>query len=176
MGSPEPIAMAAVSRFGLLLLGLGSLTALMPHSASGHAIESTLTYLDGTLELSSSFSSGEPTKDAVVRLVNADGSPGKELGRMGSDGRLQVTLPAELKNGRVELQVDGGPGHRDYLELPIRDGRVQLEQVSEGPHGHHAAWAWAGLSSPAGGAALLGSVAVFGGAGLLVKVRRSRRD
>jgi len=34
-----------------------------------------------------------------------------------------------MKDGRVDLQVDGGPGHRDYLELPIKAGQVQLDQV-----------------------------------------------
>jgi nickel transport protein len=163
----DPDAMPAASRFGLLLLlGFGSVLPLMPRPASAHAIESTLTYLNGTLELSSTFSSGEPTKDAVVRILKADGSPGAELGRMDGEGRLQVTLPADLQNGSVELQVDGGPGHRDYLELPVRQGRVQLDQVSEGPHHHRELWPSAGL---------LGGVAVIGSAGLLVRVRRSRQ-
>jgi hypothetical protein len=147
-------------------MGFGSLLHLMPRPASAHAIESTLTYLSGTLELSSTFSSGEPTKDAVVRILKADGSSGAELGRLDGEGRLQVTLPAELQNGSVELQVDGGPGHRDYLELPVRQGRVQLDQVSEAPHHHRELWPSAGL---------LGGVALIGSASWLVKVRRSRQ-
>jgi nickel transport protein len=168
--------MPAVPRFGLLLLlGLNGLVALMPLPASAHAIESTLTYLDGTLELSGTFSSGEPTRDAVVRLLNPDGTPGLELGRMDAEGKLQVALPAELHNANVELQVDGGPGHRDYLELPIREGRVQLDQVSDGHPQGSGVWGWTALPSPLGRAALLGGVAVFGSAGWLVRVRRSRQ-
>ena len=55
----------------LLLL---SPVALLP--AQAHQIESALNYLDGTLELTSSFSNGEPAEGAVVRLLNPDGSTG----------------------------------------------------------------------------------------------------
>ncbi len=34
-----------------------------------------------------------------------------------------------MGNGTVDLQVDGGPGHRDYLELPVQDGEVDLNEV-----------------------------------------------
>ncbi|MFM1901018.1 MAG: hypothetical protein RLZZ216_1594 [Cyanobacteriota bacterium] len=157
--------MASLLRISpLLALGLAAASVAVPRQAAAHAIESSLHYLNGSLELSSSFSSGEPAKDAVVRLLKADGSPGQELGRMGEDGRLALTLPPDLRNGRVDLQVDGGPGHRDYLELPVRNGQVQLDQVSEQPHGHQALFQWAGIT------ALLGS------AGLVVSVRRSRRS
>ena len=107
------------------LLLLGTVLAL---PARSHQIESALLYLDGDLELSSSFSNGEPTQDAVVRLLNPDGTPGEELGRTDASGKLTLDL-STLKDGRVDLQVDGGPGHRDYLELPIKAGQVQLDQV-----------------------------------------------
>ena len=96
--------------------------------AKAHQIESALQYLDGDLQLSSNFSNGEPTQGAVVRLLNADGTPGKELGRTDADGRLNLDL-STVDNGTVDLQVDGGPGHRDYLELPVHDGEVNLNEV-----------------------------------------------
>ncbi len=96
--------------------------------AKAHQIESALQYLDGDLQLSSSFSNGEPTQGAVVRLLNADGTPGQELGRTNADGRLSLDL-SSVGNGTVDLQVDGGPGHRDYLELPVHDGEVNLNEV-----------------------------------------------
>ena len=96
--------------------------------AKAHQIESALQYLDGDLQLSSSFSNGEPTQGAVVRLLNADGSPGQELGRTDAEGRLSLDL-SNVGNGTVDLQVDGGPGHRDYLELPVQDGSVNLNEV-----------------------------------------------
>ena len=107
----------------LLLL---SPVTLMPVQA--HQIESALSYLDGTLELSSSFSNGEPTKGAVVRLLNADGSAGKELGRTDASGKLKLDLSG-VDDGVVDLQVDGGPGHRDYLEMRVNDGEVNPEVV-----------------------------------------------
>ena len=96
--------------------------------AKAHQIESALQYLDGNLQLSSSFSNGEPTQGAVVRLLNADGTPGQELGRTDAQGRLSLDL-SSVGNGTVDLQVDGGPGHRDYLELPVRYGEVNLNEV-----------------------------------------------
>ena len=117
-----------------LLLGATACTliGLAPTAAHSHGIESTLTYFSGSLELSSGFSTGEPAQGAIVRLLQADGSPGQELGRMDADGKLTLELPA-LDHGEVDLQVDGGPGHRDYLTVPIREGHVQIEAVSEAP-------------------------------------------
>ena len=111
----------------------GSILSLdMP--AEAHQIESALRYLNGDLELNSSFSNGQPTEDAVVRLLNPDGTPGQELGRTDSAGRLILNIK-NLKDGIVDLQVDGGPGHRDYLELPIDSGQVNLNEVVSLPFG-----------------------------------------
>ena len=83
---------------------------------------------NGSLLLQSQFSSGQPTADAVVRLVPPAGQP-LELGRTDSQGRLSFALPAQA-SGAWELQVDGGPGHRDYLEMPVRAGQADLERIS----------------------------------------------
>ena len=120
------------SRFALIATTALGLALTQPHPAEAHGVESSLRYLDGQLELTSSFSTGEPVKGAVVRLLQADGTPGEELGRINAKGRLQMTLP-ELGDGLVDLQVDGGPGHRDYLTLPLQQGRVNLDEVVMGP-------------------------------------------
>ena len=113
-----------------LLLGVTAVTlgGLWPAAVQSHGIESSLQYLSGSLELSSGFSTGEPAQGAIVRLLQADGNPGRELGRMDANGKLTLELPA-LDDGEVDLQVDGGPGHRDYLELPIKRGEVNLDAV-----------------------------------------------
>ena len=111
------------------LLLLGSLQA-MP--AKAHQVESALRYLDGDLELSSNFSNGEPTQGAMVRLIKEDGSTGQTLGQTDADGKLNLDL-SRFDNGIVDLQIDGGPGHRDYLTLPVQDGRVQLDEVVQVP-------------------------------------------
>ena len=116
----------------LAMLLLLSPVTLMPVQA--HQIESALSYMDGTLELSSSFSNGEPTKGAVVRLLNADGSAGTELGRTDASGKLKLDLSG-VDDGVVDLQVDGGPGHRDYLEMRVNDGEVNPEAVVSLPVG-----------------------------------------
>ena len=91
-------------------LGVGFMAG---QPAQAHGIESSLRYLDGQLELSSSFSTGEPVEGAAVRLINADGTPGDELGEIGANGQLVLTLP-DLVEGVLDLQVDGRPGHRHY--------------------------------------------------------------
>ena len=111
---------------------------LSPAAAQAHGIESSLTRLqslsDG-LMLQSQFSNGEPTSDAVVRLVAPDGQA-VELGRTNAEGQLSFALPKQA-NGDWELQVDGGPGHRDYLEMPVQQGQAQLDQISQRPLQHN---------------------------------------
>ena len=126
MGITDPPSMLRLLAPLVLVSSVLHSAVLAP--AKAHQIESALQYLDGDLQLSSSFSNGEPTQGAVVRLLNADGTPGKELGRTDADGRLNLDL-STVDNGTVDLQVDGGPGHRDYLELPVHDGEVNLNEV-----------------------------------------------
>lgn len=92
---------------------LGSLTAGMDFSrpAAGGAAAS------GRLELQSRFSSGVPATEAAVRVVPPDGGQPIEVGRTDAEGRLTFSLPAQAR-ADWEVQVDAGPGHRDYLELP----------------------------------------------------------
>ncbi len=126
MGTIVRLSMLRLLAPLVLLSSVLHSTVLAP--ARAHQIESALRYLDGDLQLSSSFSNGEPTQGAVVRLLNADGTPGQELGRTDAEGRLSLDL-STVVNGTVDLQVDGGPGHRDYLELPVQDGEVNLNEV-----------------------------------------------
>ena len=114
---------------------------LSPAAAQAHGIETSLTRLpslsDG-LVLESRFSNGEPTSAALVRLVAPDGQS-LELGRTNAQGQLSFALPKKA-NGDWELQVDGGPGHRDYLEMPVRQGQAQLDQISEHQHANPLPW------------------------------------
>ena len=86
---------------------------LAPATARAHGIESSLTRLQALsdeLTLESQFSSGEPTRDAVVRLVPPGGAP-IEVGRTDARGQLSFALPKGA-SGDWEVQVDGGAGHR----------------------------------------------------------------
>lgn len=140
-------------------IALVGLTALLfsPGVVRAHAIETNLTSLEGQnnqLMLQSHFSSGLPTAGAVVRLVPPQGQA-VELGRTDSAGQLSFAMPKGA-NGDWELQVDGGPGHRDYLEMPVRSGQPRLDRVSEHHHSN-APLAWlAGLGGLGGAAMLLG--------------------
>ena len=107
---------------GACLLGLGAAMAgamaMAPSAAWAHGVETNFTALQasGLIELRTQFSSGEPLADAEVRLQSPDGSKSLKLGRTGSDGRFSAQLPAQASR-QWELVIDGGPGHRDYLEL-----------------------------------------------------------
>jgi nickel transport protein len=152
MTQPVPTALRALA---LALL-------LSPAAAQAHGIESSLTRLESltdSLVLESRFSNGEPTSDAVVRLVAPDGES-LELGRTNANGQLSFALPKQA-NGEWELQVDGGPGHRDYLEMPVQQGQAQLDQISQ--HSHR--------STPLGWLGALGATAMLLG---LQRIRRHR--
>ena len=138
---------------GWRLLALAPLA--WPGLAQAHGIESSLSPLRGLnnqLLLQSQFSNGEPARDAVVRLVPPDGHP-LDLGRTDGQGQLSFALPKDAQ-GSWDLQVDGGPGHRDYLEMPVQRGQAQLDRVSGQPQ---PARGWLmGLSGLGAAAMLLG--------------------
>ena len=104
---------AALTGLSCLLIG----AALQP-SVKAHGVETSFSGLEasGLLQFRSHFSTGEPLVNAEVRLQSPDGSESLKLGRTGSDGRFKAKMPAQA-NREWEVVVDGGPGHRDYLEL-----------------------------------------------------------
>jgi nickel transport protein len=110
-----------VPRF-TLLAGCCALAVFGAPAAQSHGIESTLERLGGLTsskpyQLESKFSTGLPASDAAVRMVSPDGGMAVELGHTNARGQLTFTLPAQAK-ADWEVQVDAGPGHRDYIELP----------------------------------------------------------
>jgi nickel transport protein len=136
-----------MSRVPLLaLLGVAGLL-FAPGAARAHGIESSLERLGGLseridftptasarsapatqLQLESRFSSGLPASEAAVRLVPPDGGAPIEVGRTDTRGQLTFALPARAGSD-WELQVDAGPGHRDYLELPGADQTAGAPQA-----------------------------------------------
>jgi len=122
---------------GMLLIAAGD--------AQAHGIESSLERLGpltndkaferprnaGTaLQLESRFSTGVPAIDAAVRLVPPDGGTPIDLGRTDAEGRLTFALPRGARPD-WEVQVDAGPGHRDYLELPTAPGASQARRSDD---------------------------------------------
>ena len=140
------------------LVGLG----LAPAQVRAHAIESSLerlTSLTDSLRLESQFSSGEPAGDAAVRLVPLDGGSPIELGRTDAAGTIVFTLPPQASR-QWEVQVDGGPGHRDYLELPEPEATPSAPARVSRSHPYPRTEGWAYLPP-------LGVLAVAGLAGML---------
>jgi len=118
----------------LLIFGIaGALSGPLPVRA--HAIESSLVRLQAlhnTLELDSHFSSGVPVDGALVRLVSPDGQQSIAVGRTDRLGALRFQVPASA-NSSWEVQVDGGAGHRDYLELPAGGGSAPQARTPSAP-------------------------------------------
>ena len=67
--------------------------------------------------------------------------------------------PPPGNQGSWEVQVDGGPGHRDYLEMPVQAGVVQLDQISTGPQRRPLIW-----------------LSAFGATAMLLGLQRTRRN
>jgi hypothetical protein len=139
-----------------LAFGLALVTA---PPVRAHGVETSFSGLEasGLLRLQTSFSTGEPLANAEVRLQSPDGHQTLALGRTDADGRFQGRLPNSSQR-QWELVVDGGPGHRDYLELTPAGPRAMV---------HHPAWP--GL---VGGGGLGATLALFG---LLRHGQRQRR-
>jgi nickel transport protein len=167
-------------RLLLPLAAVTSLGALAAGEARAHGIESSLQRLEGLsaaldfsrsasgerLELRSRFSSGLPATEAAVRLLPPDGGAPIEVGRTDAGGRLTFALPRQAGDD-WEVQVDAGPGHRDYLGLS-EDGMA--------PEGEAVRSARPDLLSrvrlsPLAPALLIG---LLGGAGLRRRWRRRR--
>ena len=102
--------------------GVAALLLASAGPAHSHAIESSLERLSSLtdqLVLDSRFGNGEPAAAAVVRLIPPGGTP-IEVGRTDASGQLRFRLPQNA-TAAWEVQVDQGPGHRDYLELPTAE-------------------------------------------------------
>lgn len=153
----------------------GGLILASPPAVQAHGIESSLERLapltderafrssqpsSRDLQLESRFSTGVPASDALVRLVPPDGGDGITVGRTDDQGRLTFALPSAARPD-WELQVDAGPGHRDYLELPSASAGPQARASRSLP-----------LTRLPAGAAPLSALAVLG---LVIAVPRLRR-
>jgi len=133
-GVRRPSGAARLQGGAAVLAALVSSAALLASAprVEAHAIESSLTRvasLSNGLLLSSQFGSGQPTVDAKVRLI-APGGTAIEIGRTDAQGQLSFALPKGA-SGDWEVQVDGGPGHRDYLTVPVQAGKAQLDRLTE---------------------------------------------
>lgn len=146
-----------MTRFPLLPVCLAAgACLLLPGAARAHGIQSSLERFGGlSAQLESSFSSGVPASDAAVRLVPPGGGAPIALGHTDNQGRLNFRLPPQATPD-WEIQVDAGPGHRDYLEVPAASaGKGATVTSSEtplsGPLSHTLALSALGISGLMGG-------------------------
>ena len=144
-----------ITHQALALAGTAALL-LAPSTAAAHGIETDLRRFAGlssrldfgeqgpggipaaappseAFQLHSSFSTGMPAAAAVVRLLPPHGGEPIDLGRTDAEGQIRFALPPQAGTD-WEIQVDAGPGHRDYLELaPTEESAAPLSQ-SRSPH------------------------------------------
>lgn len=147
---------------------------MAPLQVRAHGIESSLERLSSlndalnrpeatptaqTLRLESQFSSGLPARDAAVRIVPPDGGTPIELGHTDANGTIVFSLPSQA-TPQWEVQVDAGPGHRDYLELPEPTANPSVPARVSRSHSYPRIEGWAYLPP-------LGVLAVAGLAGML---------
>ena len=81
----------------------------------------------------------------------------RALGRTDARGHLNFQLPSGARSD-WEVQVDGGPGHRDYLELPngaVRSAPTSFLVLPQGSHSPTASR----LLTPLLGLGLMGAMA-----------------
>ena len=144
---------------------LGAAVISAASSAQAHAIQTNLEAFrnNHVLLLQSRFGNGQPAQAALVTLVPPGGQP-IPVGRTNSKGQLSFALPNDA-NGEWDVQVDGGPGHRDYLSLPVTKGQADLKRISDG-HRPNPASPWV----------LVGAVGgLVGGCSALLLGRHRRR-
>ena len=156
-GYVGPAAISAAVVAGAVVAAAGS--------AQAHAIQTNLEAFrnNHVLLLQSSFGNGQPAQAALVTLVPPVGQP-IPVGRTNSKGQLSFALPNDA-NGEWDVQVDGGPGHRDYLSLPVTKGQADLKRISDG-HRPNPASPWV----------LVGAVGgLVGGCSALLLGRHRRR-
>ena len=164
---------------GPAALSAGLITAVVAAagSAQAHAIQTNLEAFrnNHVLLLQSNFGKGEPAQAALVSLVPPGGQP-IPVGRTNSKGQLSFALPRDA-HGEWDVQVDGGPGHRDYLSLPVTKGHADLNRISDGPRPSPFAWLSAGLShaNPASPWILVGTVGGLMGGFFTLLLGRHRR-
>jgi len=146
-------------------------------SAQAHAIQTNLeaSRYNHLLLLQSSFGDGQPAQAALVSLVPPGGKP-IPVGRTNSKGQLSFALPSDA-NGHWDVQVDGGPGHRDYLSLPVNKGQADLNRISDGLQPNPTEWlsAWLSPLNLAAPWTLVGAVGGFMGGCTALLLGRPRR-
>jgi len=157
---------------------LGAAVISAASSAQAHAIQTNLEAFrnNHVLLLQSSFGNGQPARAALVTLVPPGGQP-IPVGRTNSKGQLSFALPSDA-NGEWDVQVDGGPGHRDYLSLPITKGQADLKRISDGHRPNPIPWLseWLNASNLASPWILVGAVGgLVGGCSALLLGRHRRR-
>ena len=152
---------------------LGAAVISAASSAQAHAIQTNLEAFrnNHVLLLESTFGNGQPAQAALVSLVPPGGQP-IPVGRTNSKGQLSFALPSDA-HGEWDVQVDGGPGHRDYLSLPINNGQADLNRISDGDRPNPTKGLFA--SNLASAWILVGAVGGFLGGGTALLLGRRRR-
>jgi len=126
----KPLIFAVV-----LLLGL----VIFPGAALAHSVMTDYQLTSGSLQIQSSFSTGEAFQGATV-VVYSPQDPTKPWfkGKTDQTGKF-VFHPDPSISGNWSVEIGEG-GHRDQLIVPVSDRGIDLEKISyldrNTPHRH----------------------------------------
>ena len=116
-----------------LWISLALLTILgLPAKALAHAVETNYILKDAALELTAVYSTGEPMKNANVKIY-APGNTSEPLMEAKTDenGRFLFSPDREMP-GEWEVSISQ-EGHGDILTVPVSQKGVELEDISAIP-------------------------------------------
>lgn len=120
----------------VLLLSL----VIYPGTAFAHAIETDYQLVGDSLEIQSTFSTGEPFPNAPIIIYSPDDPTQPWLeGRTDENGKF-VFNPERAISGDWSVEI-GEDSHWDMLRVPVSDRGINLDTISyqdgHTPHRHY---------------------------------------
>lgn len=114
----------------MVLLSLG----LYPSQASAHSVQTDYRLIAESLEVQSSFSTGESFGGAVVTVYAPNDTTHPWLqGMTDAQGKF-LFQPDRTIPGEWSVSIGGTGDHGDRLTVPVTDRGVELDAISQAPY------------------------------------------
>lgn len=114
-------------RVWLALIAITALVALSIQAAHAHRL-----YVDwkvGEVEVKAYFGGGEPCRDAVVKVYDADTGGLVAEGRTDGEGRFSFEPIVGVTRYEVVVEAVHMPGHRARAVIDLAAGRVEAAEM-----------------------------------------------
>ncbi|MEL7069200.1 MAG: carboxypeptidase regulatory-like domain-containing protein [Cyanobacteria bacterium J06581_3] len=149
----------------LLMLAAVVGVAAIPTRAMAHQVQTNYFINEQAgdrLELRTTFSNGQPLKNAKVTVYAPDQPfQARAIGQTDSQGRFTFTPDGQI-DGDWEVNIERG-GHQDILTVPVTEEGIDMNQVAStglidqgGSDFHYASSPWAAVGSVAVAIAAIG--------------------